>query len=1168
MPFRSLFLLLLFLLSSLAAPLVAQAGFEVQSGALSSTFETPIFDSFTFAGTFQVPPAVFAVGSQDGGNPCDVRIRNVTTTGFEAACVEPPGYDGEHLAMAVNFVIVEPGVHELPLVGGGALTVESACFGTQTVQHNCASGCGTTGWDSIAFSPELQTALAGSSPAVLAQVQTMANESGNPPATVSTPFLSAAVENISGSGVQLALERSEVDDGSVTVDETMCWLALRSNGCAELDVGGGASVDFESIVTGAVVDGWDDGCNPGEGATFACSYSQAPTVVANLANRAGADGGWLRRCSTSTSDVTFTIDEDDDKDSERNHILQPISVLAFAEDFAMTVATHASVTSVTLLDSGEVAWTTTSEAGTAGFYLASEGAADSRHRLHEFLVPSSFRAEGGHYRQEAPELAAGDVVWIEELEVNGTSLWHGPFELERGGPVAESGLRSSAAVSSARTSSSSVQLPSDSGLPPVLAVHVDAPGLIQLDAAQLAAAFGTSINAARHALATQHFDLTRNGVSTPWIVRSDGGALLFLVQPSEVPVAGDAVFVVAEKPGRAFARKAISSGVGVPAILGLDSIDFERDTLAATVLPLDPLGDYWFWTGVSAGSGDVDLAFDLPELEGGVGTAQLRLRLQSASLLEGVQHEARVRLNGVELGQTSWSFGRDHEAHFDVPIAHLFVEGNVLTVEGLAGAVPNQFFVDGFTLASVPRRLDRQVPRSFSVANVGAVTAGSSTAADLLLFDVTGLEPQRLVGAATTWTGTAWSVQLLAEPGVEYAVVAESSALVPRRIATLPRARLDDPKTRADYVVIAPSAWADSAQRLVDRRRSQGLEGLLVELETITTEFGYGVPSAEAVRSFLANAHASWELPPSMVTFVGAGHFDDRDLLGHGVPHFPVALRQTDAGLFASDAAVGDLDGDGWPELAVGRLPVTSLSELDSLLGRIEAYERGGGPSFESAVLASDFADEGGNFRKAAVALQPSVPFNWSVDQIAADDLGAGAARAELLRAFEVRQGLVVWLGHGGLDRLSKQDLLLASDVGQLDGDSTRPLFLSLSCVTNRFEVPGFASLGEELLLGDGGGVIASLAPTGVARTPAAVRLGHRLLAALTAGPGTRLGPAVVAALRRSPDAGSDLLGSLQLLGDAALLLPFEEPVPVPSEPLHTDGFEDGTFRRWPVCGG
>ncbi len=55
--------------------------------------------------------------------------------------------------------------------------------------------------------------------------------------------------------------------------------------------------------------------------------------------RIGGDGGWLRRCSLSSSDVNFVIDEDQYADPERSHSANSAGILVFSTPFDAEVTT-------------------------------------------------------------------------------------------------------------------------------------------------------------------------------------------------------------------------------------------------------------------------------------------------------------------------------------------------------------------------------------------------------------------------------------------------------------------------------------------------------------------------------------------------------------------------------------------------------------------------------------------------------------------------------------------------------------------------------------------------------------------------------------------------------------------------------------------------------------
>ena len=289
----------------------------------------PVFTSFSFQQTYDTPPLVFLLPTDDGPNPAAIRIRNVTTTGFEAAVVEPHGEDGPHIQMTVAYLAIEPGVHALP---DGTL-VEAGTVSTTRVQRDPVVG-GPQGWEQINL-----TAGFADDPVVLAQIQTLANETRNPPATYSEPWLTAVVDEVEEDELRVALERSEASDGTVTAianAETIAWLAIEAGARGTFADRLGNIVSYETIRTGNVIRGWDDGCTR---IPFAGSYSRAPLVLATKNTRNDSDGGWLRRCELRTSRVGLLVDEDRSHDPERSHPGERAGIVVFSTPFAADFST-------------------------------------------------------------------------------------------------------------------------------------------------------------------------------------------------------------------------------------------------------------------------------------------------------------------------------------------------------------------------------------------------------------------------------------------------------------------------------------------------------------------------------------------------------------------------------------------------------------------------------------------------------------------------------------------------------------------------------------------------------------------------------------------------------------------------------------------------------------
>jgi len=276
------------------------------------------FNSISFQQSYDDIPLVFVLPSTENPDPAAIRVRNITTSGFQIAQVEPPpnfgGSNGQP-ATTVHYLAIEPGIHQLP----GGINIDAGSVNTQSFQNKLLGG---NGWQTISY----RTAFA-SAPAILAQVQTMANESGNPPGSASTPWLESTVTNVTTGSFRLALDRAEVTAGTVSTNETIAYLAITANVSGSLIDLSNTTINFESILSADSITGNCSWIN------FANTYPSPPLVLANRNKRDGGDGGWLRRCLIQTNRVQLEVDEDRANDSERNHTTESAGIMVFSQAF-------------------------------------------------------------------------------------------------------------------------------------------------------------------------------------------------------------------------------------------------------------------------------------------------------------------------------------------------------------------------------------------------------------------------------------------------------------------------------------------------------------------------------------------------------------------------------------------------------------------------------------------------------------------------------------------------------------------------------------------------------------------------------------------------------------------------------------------------------------------
>jgi len=308
---------------------------EVAEITLNDTNVTPAFTSVTFKQSYSAIPLIYILPTNEGADPASIRIRNVSTSGFEVSQVEPNNLDGPHAAMTVHYMAIEPGAGLSPwfftLPDGQAM--EMGTHSTQAVQHG-AGVAGTASWDTINFTSTF------TAPAVLAGIQGLVNESANPPVTTSVPWMTVAMRNVGASSVELALERAEVASGSISSNETIAYLVIEGDVQGSF-ASGAATILYESITSADNITGWDNtncATNVGQAVNFVNAYTSTPLVMANQSRRDGGDGGWVRRCSLTTSQIGLAIDEDQFANAERGHTTEAANLLVFSEAFCLPTA--------------------------------------------------------------------------------------------------------------------------------------------------------------------------------------------------------------------------------------------------------------------------------------------------------------------------------------------------------------------------------------------------------------------------------------------------------------------------------------------------------------------------------------------------------------------------------------------------------------------------------------------------------------------------------------------------------------------------------------------------------------------------------------------------------------------------------------------------------------
>lgn len=283
-------------------------------------------------------------------------------------------------------------------------------------------------------------------------------------------------------------------------------------------------------------------------------------------------------------------------------------------------------------------------------------------------------------------------------------------------------------------------------------------------------------------------------------------------------------------------------------------------------------------------------------------------------------------------------------------------------------------------------------------------------------------------------------------------------------------------------LVVCPPVFRESLQPWINQRTSEQLA-----IEIIDSQ-----PTAERLQSAIQDRRSR---DMRYVLLVG-----DSPVIGQAcdtqlqVPSFypasPITEKWGSTPSAASDWAFGDLDNDGEPDAAVGRMPVRGVVELTSLVQRILAYEKSTNfGSWRGEVQLTGGIGGFGMLVDAAIEsvtrtlVTTSLPTEIKTTVAYASDghLFYPKARPfteEVLARYERGARFWVYAGHGWIDSLDRVPqtregvpVLDTTSVGRLSGKAgVAPIALMLACYTGAFDAPQ-QSLAERMLLAPAGPV-------------------------------------------------------------------------------------------------
>jgi hypothetical protein len=529
-------------------------------------------------------------------------------------------------------------------------------------------------------------------------------------------------------------------------------------------------------------------------------------------------------------------------------------------------------------------------------------------------------------------------------------------------------------------------------------------------------------------------------------------------------------------------------------------------------LPYQPNAEHWYRDWVSSALNRGPYNFTALNVASDPYSATFTARYLSKT---SVSHRVQYFLNGnLILDDSTSGSGRGvFQKSVQVP-QHFFAEGtNRIDVDLVSAG--DQIYLDWMKFSYYDRYVAENDRLAFSSAVAGTwrYSVTQFTTNDIEVYDVSDLIAPRVISDTTISGSGPYTVEFSAVSTGSARYVALTTAarqtpapmepVVPLASAYTP-VDLLLPTQGADYIIITHRDFFTQALRLADHRAPQFDRIKVIDVQLIYDQFNGGLMSAEAIRDFLRYARATWVKPvPSHVVLLGDGSVDMRFYKRSNATYIPPYLVLVDPtlGETASDNRFVMLEGnDLAPDMHIGRLPVNTLAEAETMVDKIIAYEGsqcGCQPDGwrRNLLFVTDNKDTGGDFYDYSDRIVyghanpptntiPLIPATYTVTRTYLGQTcpNAAACQQTIINTLNTTGALFVsYVGHAAEDYWASERLFDLTTINALEPNACLPIMLPMTCLEGSFQRYDKANtiLAEAYTRAVGKGAIASFSPTG-----------------------------------------------------------------------------------------
>ncbi len=376
--------------------------------------------------------------------------------------------------------------------------------------------------------------------------------------------------------------------------------------------------------------------------------------------------------------------------------------------------------------------------------------------------------------------------------------------------------------------------------------------------------------------------------------------------------------------------------------------------------------------------------------------------------------------------------------------------------------------------------------------------------AQLQLWDITNpflprAQEYRLTGSEATFGAAGKTLK-------RYVMFLESQSKSPVSFRPVQNQNVRSLSTPDMLIVTAP-LWQKQAQKLADfRQQNDGLEVKVVTTDQVYNEFASGQSDPTAIRDLAKYLNEKQPDKLKYLLLFGDASYDYKNNLkalsslelSHFVPTYESRESAHPVRSFSSDDYYGflkpddgdwkeDLEGNHTLDIGVGRLPVKTVAEAETVVSKMMRYnsKRSRGNWRGRIAFVADDGDDNlhqkdaDDLSKVVAQLAPSYDLRKvyvdAYPQFGSTIQRAPDAGSAVDRYVNEGSLIVNYTGHGGISTWSDEQIITLQNLFNWRNLDNMPLIVTATCEFGRYDNPAEVSGAEIAVLSPRGGAIAML---------------------------------------------------------------------------------------------